>query len=133
MSVFGVILVRIFLHLDRIRTRITPNTVTFYAVTVAFIFEFLSSIQSLYNGWFGSFTTWQSMLIEWGIISRDFPLDVSTLTATVISHLVLAVAIALISMSRPVFTLIRTLHYKLRDTCIASWKMTLYKYKSAII
>ena len=34
-SVFGVILVHIIPHLDRIRTRITPNTNTFYAVTVA--------------------------------------------------------------------------------------------------
>ena len=32
--VFGVILVRIFPHLDWIRTRITPNTDTFYAVNV---------------------------------------------------------------------------------------------------
>ena len=32
MSIFGVILVRVFLHLNWIRTRITPNTDTFYAV-----------------------------------------------------------------------------------------------------
>ena len=34
MSVFGVILVRIFLYSDWIRTRITPNTDTFYAVYI---------------------------------------------------------------------------------------------------
>ena len=33
MSVFGVILVRFFPHSDRIRTRITPNTDTFHAVS----------------------------------------------------------------------------------------------------
>ena len=33
-SIFGVILVRIFSHSDWIRTRITPNTDTFHALTV---------------------------------------------------------------------------------------------------
>ena len=39
MSVFGVILERIFPHSDWIRTRITPNTYTFYAVSDAKILK----------------------------------------------------------------------------------------------
>ena len=38
MCVFGVILVRIFLHSDWIQTRITPNTNTFYAVLINYCY-----------------------------------------------------------------------------------------------
>ena len=49
-SVFGVILVHIFPHLDWIRTRITLNTDTFYAVlldrkSAAFIFLYIKTTQ----------------------------------------------------------------------------------------
>ena len=55
MSVFGVILVRFFPHSDWIRTRITPNTDTFHAVSTTnfqyliekFIYEFIGWIDQL--------------------------------------------------------------------------------------
>ena len=58
------------------------------------------------------------VIVNWGSISRDFPEDVSVLTAAFISLLVFAVVISMISMSRLVFTLIRRLHHRLREACI---------------
>ena len=55
MSVFGVILIRIFPHSDWIRTRITPNTDTFHVVCVASPstptddYEFVSSFTQCWN------------------------------------------------------------------------------------
>ena len=51
MSVFGVILVRIFPHTDCIRTRITPNTYTFYAVglSIASVYRSLPCLKTCYH------------------------------------------------------------------------------------
>ena len=94
---------------------------------VAFIFEFSSSVQSLYDSWFRSLPLNYlccsiSFIVNWGSISRDFPQDVSILTAACISLLVFAVAISMMSMSRLVLTLIRRLHQRLREACINNYK-----------
>ena len=103
---------------------------------VAFIFEFSSSVQILYDGDSGvlllnCLCCSISFIVNWGSISRDFPQDVSILTAAFISLLVFAVAISMVSMSRLVFTLIWRLHHRLWEACIKeNWSRKKIKWRS---
>ena len=66
-----------------------------------------------------------SCIVNCGSISKDFPYDVSILTAAFISLLVVAVVISIISMSRLVFTL--------TEDYIISYKKCLFQLKNLII
>ena len=72
MSVFSVTPVRIFLHLDWIRTRINPNTDTFYAVLIQEeVYQevlILAAVSPILKKW----TTLAKKIIDWQMLSHMY-------------------------------------------------------------